>query len=126
MVRVRQSEAGKVRLGCLFTMLLVAAGVYYGIKFAEVRFRYYQIQDEVQNEADYAPTMSDDVIRRRLVARADSLGLPLGPRQWSIVRSRDPREIRIHATYDDSVVIELPGWTKVFRFTFEPQGRAAL
>ncbi len=126
MVRVRQSEAGKLKLGCLFSLLLVVAGVYYGIKFFEVRFRFYQMQDEVRTQATYAPTMSDDVIRRRLVATADTLGLPLGPRQWEIRRSREPREIRIHATYEDSVVIELPGFTKVWRFTFEPQARVPL
>ena len=126
MVRERQSEAGKVKLGCLFSLFLVVASVYYGIKFFEVRFRFFQMQDEVRTQATFAPTMSDDVIRRRLVARADTLGLPLGPKQWEIRRSREPREIRIHAVYEDSVLLELPGYTKVFRFTFEPQARVPL
>ena len=120
------AEAGKARVGCLFFLLLVAAALYFGIKFFEVRFRFYQMQDEVSNDATFAPTLSDAVIRRRLVAKADSLGLPLGPKMWTIRRTPSPREIFIYTAYDDSVVIELPGWTKVFHFRFEPQAHAPL
>ncbi len=119
-------EAGKTRLGCLLTLLVVVAVVYYGFQYFEVRYRFYQMQDEVRNDATFAPTLSDDVIRRRLVARADTLGIPITARQWTIRRTREPREIFIYGAYDDSVVIELPGITKVFRFRFEPQARAPL
>lgn len=126
MVSVRNSEAGKARLGCLFALFLLVAGLYYGIKFFEVKYRFYQMQDEVRNDATFAPTLDDQVIRRRLVAKADTLGLPLGPKMWTIRRTRDPREIFIYSAYEDSVVIQFPGVTKVFRFRFEPQARAPL
>lgn len=126
MVTGRGGEAGKARLGCLFFLLVLAAGIYYGFQYFEVRYRFYRMQDEVRNNATFAPTLPDEVIRRRLVARADTLGLPLGPKMWTIRRTREPREIFIYSAYDDSVVIELPGWTKVFRFRFEPQSRAPL
>lgn len=119
-------ETGKTRIGCLFSLLLFVSAIYYGIQYIEVRFRYYRIQDEVKTQAQFAPTLNDDVIRRRLVARADSLGLPLGTRQWDIRRSANPSEILIHAEYDDSVVIELPGYTKVIRFRFTPGARVPL
>ena len=61
------AEAGKTRLGCLFTLLVVVAVVYYGFQYFEVRYRFYQMQDEVRNDATFAPTLSDEVIRRRLV-----------------------------------------------------------
>ncbi len=120
-VRVRNSEAGKIKLGCLFTLVLLVAGVYYGIDFAHVRLRYYQISDYVKTQADFAPALDDATIRRRLIAKADSLGLPLGDRDWSIKRTFSPRQIAIKATYQDSVVIEFPGLRKVFYFTFTPQ-----
>lgn len=128
MVRARNwsPESGKTRLGCLFTLLVLVFVVFHAIRFFEVRFRFYRIQDEVKNDATFAPTLSDEVIRRRLVARADTLGLPLGPRSWTIRRTREPREIFIYGAYDDSVVIELPGIRKVFKFRFEPQARAPL
>lgn len=119
-------EAGKSRVGCLFSLLLFVSVIYYGIQYFEVYFRYYRMQDEVKTEAQFAPTLADDVIRRRLVARADTLGLPLGPKQWDIRRSSNPPVITIHAEYDDSVLIELPGYTKVFRFRFTPNAQAPL
>ncbi len=126
MVSRPQTESGKARLGCLFFLLIIAGGLYFGIQFFEVKYRFYQMQDEVTNDATFAPTLDDNVIRHRLVARADTLGLPLGPRMWTIRRTSSPREIFIYSAYDDSVVISLPGWTKVFRFRFEPQARAPL
>jgi hypothetical protein len=116
-----------VRAGCLFSLLLVVSVTYVGIKFLEVYVRFYRMQDEVKTQASFAPSLTDDVIRRRLVARSDSLGLPLGPKQWNIRRSyAPPREIRIEAQYEDSVVISLPGYAKVFRFSFTPSARVGL
>lgn len=127
MVKRRRSEAGKARLGCLLVLLVLAFAAYHGVQYFEVQFRYYQIQDEVKTEASYATTLSNDEIRRRLVAKSDSLGLPLGRRQWDIRRSTVyPMEIVISAAYDDSVVIQLPGYVKVFRFHFTPGARAPL
>jgi hypothetical protein len=121
MPRVRNSEAGKIKLGCLFTLFILAAGVYYGIEFLEVRLRYYRIQDYVKTQADFAPALDDVTIRRRLVAKSDTLGLSLGTRDWTVRRSYTPRQIFISATYRDSVVLEFPGIRKVFYFTFTPQ-----
>ncbi len=126
MVSRRLSESGKTRVGCLVFLLIVVGGLYFGVKFFEVKYRFYQMQDEVSNDATFAPTLDDAVIRRRLVAKADTLGLPLGPRMWTIRRTSQPREIFIYTAYEDSVVIALPGWTKIFYFHFEPQARAPL
>ena len=118
--RSHRGEAGKVRVGCVVTLLGLFLGAYVGIKYFEVQFRYYRIQDEVKTQAAFAPALSDDVIRNRLVAAADSLGLPLGPKRWNIRRSAAPRQIIIAAQYQDSVVFSLPGWRKVWRFRFTP------
>lgn len=126
MVAGRLGTAGKSRLGCLFSLLVFVAATYFGISVFEVYLRFYKIQDEVKQQGHFAPALTDDVIRRRLVARSDSLGLPLGLKAWDVRRSNDPREITIRAEYDDSVVIELPGFTKVFRFHFTPSTRVPL
>ena len=118
--RSGRREAGKVRAGCLVTTLVLVIGAWVGIKYFAIRFRYYQIQDEVKTQVAFAPVLNDDVIRRRLVARSDTLGLPLGPKRWTIRRSNDPRQITIAAQYEDSLVIRVPGWRRVWRFTFRP------
>jgi hypothetical protein len=120
MPRVRRGEAGKIKLGCLFTLVCVVAIVYYGIDFLHVRFRYYQILDTVKTQATFASALDDITIRRRIVAKSDSLGLALGDKDWTVRRTYSPRQIYISATYQDSVVLEFPGIRKVFYFTFTP------
>jgi hypothetical protein len=113
-----------MRLGCLFTLLLLAAGIYFGYQYAEVRWRWYQIMDAVKEQASFATALDDQTIRARLVARSDQLGLPYTSRDWVIRRSRDiraGRSILIEApTYTDSVVVDLPGIRKVWYFLYTP------
>ncbi len=118
------NEHGKVKIGCLISALVFVAGVYFGIAFFRVRFRFYQIQDYVTEQANFAGAIDDNTIRQRLVERADQLDLPLGPRAWTIRRTRERtqnrRYITISAQYVDSVVVQLPGIRKVWKFTFKP------
>ncbi len=118
------NEHGKVKIGCLVSALVFIAGAYFGIAFFRVRFRFYQIQDYVTEQANFASAIDDNTIRQRLVERADQLDLPLGPRAWTIRRSRDRsqnrRFITISAQYVDSVVVKVGGLRKVWRFTFKP------
>jgi len=118
------AEAGRVKLGCLFSLLLLAAVLYYGIDYIGIRLKAYQMQDEVTEQASFASVIDDVTIRNRLVEQADKLGIPLGPRQWQIRRVRvntgGGRRITISGTYTDSMVVALPGFRKVFKFTFTP------
>ena len=126
MVRPGRDESGKGRLGCLFVILLVVLAVYVGKDFGAVYFRYYQLNDEVKSQASFAPGLTDQAIRDRLVSKADSLNIPLGPKQWQIKRTRSPSEISISAEYTDSVVVNLPGIHKVYYFHLTPGARAPL
>jgi len=124
MVAARRGEAGKAHLGCLFILFLVVAAGYVGRDVPAVFWRYYQMEDEVKSQASFAPGLTDDAIRERLVAMADTLGVPLGPKQWSITRTHG--EIAISGSYEDSVVVDAVAWHHVFHFHFEPSARTAL
>ena len=89
--------------------------VYYGIHFGEPWFRYYQLLDEMRSSARLAPTLSDAVIRRRLEAKVDELGLPDEAKKFQITRSGKPRKIVITTHYSETVV--LPLFTHTFIFT---------
>jgi hypothetical protein len=119
-VRPWQGEAGKVKLGCLVMLALVVGAIVVGKDFGAVYLRYYQMQDEVKSQGSFAPALSDKAIRDRLVARADTLGIPLGPRDWYIKRMTSPAEITIRGAYDDSVVVQVFGYRKVFLMHFVP------
>ncbi len=120
------NRAGKARLGCLLVLLVLAVAVYEGIGAFEVYFRYYRLQDTVNGQAALAQVLPDEVIRMRLVAYSDTLGLSLGPGSWRIQRTYTPRQITIDAEYRDSVVIALPGIRKVFPVVFKPSAKAPL
>lgn len=120
----RDAEAGRVKAGCLLSLLLLVAVLYYGIDFIGIRIKAYRMQDEVTEQASFASVIDDVTIRNRLVETADQLGIPLGPRQWEIRRTRvnvgGGRRIVIRGQYTDSLVVAVPGIRKVFKFTFTP------
>jgi hypothetical protein len=123
--QARSGESGKIRLGCLVTLLLIATAIYFGVDYLRIQIRYAKMSDEVKEKVAFAAVMDDNTIRRQLVASADSLGIPLGPRDWSIARTYDPRYITILAQYRDSFIIDAPGIHKVFRFKFTPRASSA-
>ena len=122
---MRPGESGKIRLGCLVTLLLVATGGYFGVDYLRVRLRFFKLQGDMTTKAAFAAVLDDGTIRRQLMARADSLGILIGPKEWAIRRTYDPRVITIQTQYVDSFVVDFPGVHRVFRFTFTPRATSA-
>jgi hypothetical protein len=104
-------------LGCVISLVLFAAALYYGVNIGQVYFRYYQLRDSMRTQARLAPSLQDDVIQRRLTAQADSL-LPGRRPQFKISRGGSPKKIIIETIYSDKV--ELP----LFKHTFVMRPRA--
>lgn len=126
MVAAPRRVEGKVRLGCLIAVAVLVLAGYLVKDVGSVYWRYYQLQDEVKAQAGFAPALTDKVILERLVARADTLGLPIGPRAWTVRRSASPPTITIRGAYDDSIVIAVIAWRKVFHVHFTPGIEAPL
>jgi hypothetical protein len=99
---------GATALGCLFTMMVVGAVLYFGVNIGRVYWRCYEYQDDMRQEARFASHRSNDQIIVHLRASADSLGLPEGATQISIRRSQ--AYISIEADYYENV--ELPMYVK--------------
>ncbi len=112
MVRERR---GTGKLGCLVTLMVMAAGVYFAVNVGEVFWNYYVFQDRMRTMAAYASMRSDGAIRNRLVALADSLDLPESA--YNVHVRRVPHAIFIWADYSQH--IELPGF--VYELHFNPQ-----
>lgn len=111
---------GRASLGCLFTLLLLAAALYFGVNIGEVYWRFYRYQDAMQQEARFAHMRSDQVITRRLATVAESLGLPDPARQPQIRRDDTSRRIFISAAYSERV--ELPGFVRTYSFAPRAEG----
>ena len=117
-----RSRRGSSTTGCLLWLLVFVAALYYGVNIGEVYWRNWQLQEEMKSQARLAPSLTDTVILRRLVAKADDLGLPPEASRFRIVRSPRPRVIRIETRYRETV--ELPFLTRTF--TFAPRAEAPL
>ena len=48
MVRLFVSRRGASSSGCLLSLLLLVAALYYGVNIGEVYFRYYRLLDETR------------------------------------------------------------------------------
>jgi len=100
-------------LGCLFGLLVLAVAIYFGVNIGEVYLRAYRFADAMKQEARFAGVNSDVVIRRRLRATADTLGIPEAAANARI--SRRGRSIQIQSEWYEH--IELPLYVREVHFT---------
>lgn len=107
-------RAARGKLGCLLVLLVLAAVVYFGVDVGEVYWRYYQFRDAVEQEAQYGTTRSDDEIKLRLIALADSLGLPDEAGRRLQVR-RSANRLVIETEYTEH--IDVPLYKRDVKFT---------
>jgi hypothetical protein len=103
----RGSRRGGSTLGCLVSLLVFVAVLYYGIHIGEVYWRYYQILDEMKVNARLAPNLADDVIQRRLQAKVDEVFDSEKAMKFRITRGGRSRTITIETQYRDSVSLPL-------------------
>jgi hypothetical protein len=106
---VIRSRRGASASGCLFSLLLFVAALYYGVNIGEVYFRYYRLVDEMQTESRLAAGLDDGTIRRRIQAAIEEIGLPdsAGNRQLQVIRTESPRQIVIETRYSERVSLPL-------------------
>jgi hypothetical protein len=104
---------GRSSLGCLVTLLILAAVGYFGVNVGEVYLRFFQFQDAMKQEVRFAAHNSDAVILRHLRAKVDSLGLPESAGEVTL--QRDGRTIEIEAEYYEH--IELPLMVREVHFS---------
>jgi hypothetical protein len=112
------SRRGAGSIGCLFSLLVVAVIVYFGVNIGEVYWRFYEFQDDMKQEVRFASHSESKTILMRLRARADSLDLPEDARAITIKRSAT--EISVEAEYTEK--IELPMYAR--EVVFKPHAEA--
>ncbi len=105
---VKRARWGRGQIGCLLMLMFVAAVGYFGLGVGQVYWNYFEYRDRMQQEARFAGSRTDGVIKRRISAYADSLGLPEGAKQVRV--RRVAKHIIIWAEYYEN--IELPFLSK--------------
>ena len=113
--RERWARRGASSTGCLISILVFVALLYYAFHIVPVYLRYYQLLDEMQQQAHLASALDDGTIQRRIVAEAREIGLPdEAATNLRISRTAMPREITIETTYGE--VVRLPLFHHTFSF----------
>ncbi len=110
MVAVRP---GRVSLGCLLILLAATVVFYFGGAAGMTYWRFYQYQDRMQQEVEFAEMRTDGDIRSRLRAYADTLELP--PEASRILVRRTPRRITVSATYVEMLTLPFVTREAVFQ-----------
>lgn len=116
------SRRGSSNLGCLISLALFVGALYYGIHIGEVYLRYYQLVQEMRSQARLAPSLTNEVIQRRLLERVTDLELPPAARNFRIQRTVRPRAIVITTQYEET--LDLPLFRHTFRF--RPRAESAI
>jgi hypothetical protein len=103
-----RNRRGASSIGCLISLLVFAALLYYGVNIGEVYFRYYRLLDEMQSQARIAAALDNATIQHRIEAAAQEIGLPEAATvNLRIRRTLSPREISIETNYSESVHLPL-------------------
>jgi hypothetical protein len=103
---------GAAKLGCLFTMLVVVALIYFGVNVGGPYLRYYQFRDAMQQQVRFAERKSDPEIIASLRLKADTLALPAEAQRVRIRRT--PSRITVWAEYVET--IDFPFVTREISF----------
>lgn len=102
------SPRGTSTLGCLISLLVFVAVLYYGVNIGEIYFRFYRVQDEMQSQARVAAALDNGTIQRRIGAAIQDIGLPDdASSNLQITRSATPRQITIESDYSETVNLPL-------------------
>ena len=113
------ARPGRSALGCLFSLLIIVAVGYFAVNAGESYWRFYQFQDDMRQEVNFAKERTNEQIITRLRASVDSLGLPEEAKRISIHRSENG--ISVESSYDDRV--EMPMYVKEIHYRAHAEGR---
>lgn len=91
------NKNGKSNIGVLVWMLVIAAIVYAGVKFAPPYITYYMMKTEVENNAALAHLYTDEQIVKFIFIRVKEFELPI--EEKDLVVDRRDSEIEISLNY---------------------------
>jgi len=119
----RRRARGASTTGCLVSLLILVAMLYYGVNIGEVYLRYYRLLDAMETQARVAAALDNGTIHRRIQDAIEEIGLPdAATDQLTITRTASPREITIETEYSESVHLPLFDHT----FQFHPKATESL
>jgi hypothetical protein len=115
-MRRRTAERGEGNVGCILWVLLLAVGVLIAWKAIPVKMSSAELYDYMDEMARFsAGKEAPEEIKKKILARANELRLPLDKEHVTVERSGD----RIRMSVDYTVPVEFPGYTYMWHFRHE-------
>jgi len=112
----RTAERGEGNLGCILWVLLLAVAVLLAWKLIPVKVNSAELYDYMDELARFsAGKEAPEEIKKKILARANELRLPLDKDHVTVERSGD----RIRMSVDYTVPVDFPGYTYMWHFQHE-------
>lgn len=103
--RLRLNNRGSTSFRAIFWILFLAAAGYAGYMIAPPYVSYYMFKTDIEEEAKFAHMYKDEKLIARIMAKAESWGVPVVTDDINI--SRTATDVRVTAQY--SVTLNFPG-----------------
>lgn len=111
-MRRHTAQRGEGQIGCILGLIVLLAAGYIAYKMIPVKVRAADLRQEITDVARSAGVYKEPQIRKRIMEKAEELGLPLDPDNLIVERRSD--RVYIEATY--TVPVEFPGYTYQWNF----------
>lgn len=101
----RRGERGEGKIGCIFWTAALIVGIVVAWVAVPVKIKTSELHDFMIDQATNASqTRSGEALKKRILARAKELDLPVTAKNLTVVRS----EARVRMTADYTVTLEFP------------------
>jgi hypothetical protein len=104
-IAMLRNRRGGGTFGCLFTLLLFAGSLYFGLPVGHSYWRYTRLRDEMKTTVRFAQTIADDQMVRQILLMVDQLELPREARRIRVTRNPASRRIMIQTAWTEELVL---------------------
>jgi hypothetical protein len=116
-----RNEKGEGRFGLLVSLLVLALGIFVGVKIIPVRINAYQFGDFLEQECRFAAVRNQDAeVVKRIFNKAAELEIPLKKKDLKVERTAN--EMVITASYELPIDLKVT----VYNYRFHRKERAPL
>ena len=110
----RLTQAGEGRLGCLLWLSLVLIFSMIAWKVVPIRIKSSELSSYMEEQAKFAYRASPAALKKRILAKARELELPVDPKKVKVER----RGGRIVLSCSYTVPVKFPFYTYLWKFDF--------